>query len=59
MNKPLTFEQWKADLAPPKNDDLTKSLERLHQLDYNKEYEQMLKREYQEYLADFNGSWLL
>jgi hypothetical protein len=59
MNKPLTFEQWKADLAPPKNDDLTKSLERLHQLDYNKEYEQMLKREYQEYLGDFNGSWLL
>jgi len=59
MNKPLTYEQWKADLAPPKNDDLTKSLERLHQLDYNKEYEQMLKREYQEYLGDFNGSWLL
>jgi hypothetical protein len=59
MNKPLTFEQWKADLAPPKNDDLTKSLEPLHQLDYNKEYEQMLKREYQEYLGDFNGSWLL
>jgi hypothetical protein len=59
MNKPLTYEQWKADLAPPKNDDLTKSLERLHQLDYNKEYEQMLKREYQEYLSDFNGNWLL
>jgi len=59
MNKPLTFEEWKADLAPPKDDNLIKAMHRLHQLDYTKEYEEMLKREYQEYLSDFGGRWLI
>lgn len=57
--KPLTFEEWKADLAPSFNDELVKSMNRMHNIDYKKEWEDMLKREYQEYLDNLNGSWLL
>jgi hypothetical protein len=57
--KPLTFEEWKGNLAPQWSDEQSKSLNRLHNIDYKKEHEDMLKREYQEYLSDFNGNWLL
>jgi hypothetical protein len=57
--KPLTFEEWKGSLAPKWSDEQQKSLTRLHNIDSKKEFDDMLKREYQEYLSDFNGSWLL
>lgn len=59
IKKPLSFEEWKANIAPPFNDDAVKSLDRMHSIDYKKEFDEMLKREYQEYLSDFNGNWLL
>jgi hypothetical protein len=59
LEKPLSFEEWKADKAPQFNDQLVKSMERMHGIDYKKEYDEMLKREYQEYVSDLNGSWLL
>ena len=59
LEKPLSFEEWKGNKSPQFNDDLLKSMDRLHSIDYKKEYEEMLKREYQEYLNDFNGNWLL
>jgi hypothetical protein len=59
IKKPISFEEWKADKAPQFNDELVKSMERMHGIDYKKEYDEMLKREYQEYVSDLNGSWLL
>ena len=56
---PLTFEEWKADLAPSFDDEKIKSMNRMHGIDYKKEFEQMLQREYQEYLDNLNGNWLL
>lgn len=55
----LTFEQWKADLAPSFDDEMIKSMNRLHGVDYRKEFEETLKREYEEYLDNLNGNWLL
>ena len=57
--KPLSFEEWKSDLAPMWSDDGMKALQRLHNIDAQKEFEEMLKREYAEYLSNLNGSWLL
>ena len=57
--KPLSFEEWKSDLAPMWSDDGMKALQRLHNIDPQKEFEEMLKREYGEYLSNLNGSWLL
>ena len=57
--KALTFEEWKGNLAPSWSDEQAKSLERLHKIDSKKEFEAMLKREYQEYLDNLNGNWLL
>jgi len=59
IEKPLTFEEWKGDLAPSFDDNMIKSMQRLHNIDYKKEFDEMLKREYQEYLSNFNGNWLL
>lgn len=59
INKPLTFEEWKGDLSPSFDDKMITSMQRLHDIDYKKEFEEMLKREYQEYLSNFNGNWLL
>ena len=57
--KALTFEEWKGNLAPHWSDEQNKSLERLHNVDAKKEFEEMLKREYNEYLDNLNGNWLL
>lgn len=57
--KPLSFEEWKGNLAPQYSDETMKSMERLHNIDYKKEFEEMLKREYNEYCSNLNGNWLL
>lgn len=59
MEQPLSFEDWKGNKASSFNDELLKSMDRLHSIDYKKEFEQMLKVEYQNYVDDFNGNWLL
>jgi len=59
IEQKLSFEEWRADKAPQFNDELMKSMERMHNIDYKKEYEDMLKREYNEYLSNLNGNWLL
>ena len=56
---PLTFEEWKGNVAPQFSDITMKSLQRLHGVDYQKEFEEMLKREYNEYKSNLNGNWLL
>lgn len=57
--KPLSFEEWKANMAPPYSDAAAKSMERLHKIDAKKEFDNMLKSEYNEYLSNLNGNWLL
>ena len=57
--KAKTFEEWKGELAPQFSDEMIKSMKRLHDIDYQKEFDEMLKREYNEYLSNLNGSWLL
>lgn len=59
MDKPMTYEEWKGEKAPSMSDEMTKSMNRLHKIDVKKEFEEMLKLEYQNYLDDFNGNWLL
>ena len=57
--KALTFEEWKGSMAPQWSDEQAKSMSRLHNIDTKKEFEDMLQREYQEYLDNLNGNWLL
>jgi hypothetical protein len=57
--KPLSFEEWKGNYGAQFNDEHMKSMQRLHNIDVKKDYEEMLKREYQEYCDNLNGSWLL
>lgn len=57
--KPLSFEEWKGSLAPTFSEETIKSINRLHNIDYKKEFDDMLKREYNEYLSNINGNWLL
>jgi hypothetical protein len=57
--KTLTFEDWKGSMAPQFSDEMMKSMDRLHNIDYKKDFDEMLKREYQEYLSNLNGNWLL
>ncbi len=57
--KPLTFEEWKGTVAPSFDDERTKAMNRMHGLDYKKEFDEMLRREYEEYLDNINGNWLL
>ena len=57
--KPLSFEEWKGNMAPSYSDEHLKSMQRLHNIDAKKEFDDMLQREYQEYLDNLNGGWLL
>lgn len=57
--KPLSFEEWKGNMAPQFSDEVMKSLKNLHNIDYQKEFDYMLQREYNEYLENLNGNWLL
>ncbi len=58
-NQPMTFEEWKGNMAMPYSEESVKSLERLHKIEAQKEFDSMLQREYNEYLDNFNGNWLL
>jgi hypothetical protein len=57
--KPLTFDEWKGQIAPQYSGDKLKAYDRLHAVDYQKEFDNMLKAEYNEYLSNLNGNWLL
>lgn len=57
--KPLTFEEWKGNIAPRWSDDQSKALTRLYNIDAKKEFDEMLQREYAEYCSNLNGDWLL
>jgi hypothetical protein len=57
--KPLSFEEWKGNIAPVYSGDKLKAFDRLHSVDYEKEFNAMLKSEYAEYLSNLNGDWLL
>jgi len=57
--KPLSFEEWKGNIAPHYQGEKLKSYNRLHNLDYKKEFDEMLQTEYAEYLSNLNGDWLL
>ena len=57
--KPMSFEEWKGNKAPQFSDETMKSLERLHGIDYKKQFDEMLKNEYNEYCSNLNGNWLL
>lgn len=59
QEKPLTFDEWRGSIGPIMSDEMMKSMERLHNIDSKKEFDDMLKREYNEYLDNFNGNWLL
>lgn len=59
LEKPLSFEEWKGSLAPSFGEEFMKSMERLHSINYKEEFDRMLKHEYNEYLSNFNGRWLL
>lgn len=56
---PLTFEEWKGNRAMQFSEETVKSLNRLHNIDYQKEFDNMLREEYNEYLSNINGNWLL
>ena len=43
IQKPLSFEEWKGNLAPQFSDETMKSMERLHNIDYKKEFEEIVK----------------
>jgi len=58
LKTPLTFEEWKGSRSVQWSEDQSNALKRLHNMDTKKEFEEMLKNEYEEYLSDFNGSWL-
>ena len=57
--KPLTFEEWKGNRAPQYSDETIQSLNRLHKIDYKEEFDKMMREEYNEYLSNINGNWLL
>lgn len=55
----MTYDEWKGALAPSFDDNMMTAMKRLHDYDYKERFEEMLKREYQEYLGNLNGNWLL
>ena len=57
--KPLSFEEWKGNVAPQFSDEKIKAMDRLHNIDYQKEFDEMLQKEYAEYCSNLNGSWLI
>jgi len=59
IEQKLSFEEWKSQLAPQMSDDKIKAVTRMHNIDYKEEWEKTLKNEYQEYLSNLNGNWLL
>ena len=59
MDEPLSFEEWKEQSGLKYNDRMGDFMMRQYKEDYKASWEDMLKREYQEYLSDFNGTWLL
>lgn len=56
---PMSFDEWKGSVAPQFTEHTMTALNRLHGVDYKKEFEEMLKREYDEYKSNLNGNWLL
>jgi hypothetical protein len=59
MEKPLTFDEWKETTGMRLNDRMVEFMKTHYNEDYKKQWEDMMKAEYQEYLMDFNGNWLL
>lgn len=57
--KPLSYEEWKGSVAPSFDEERYKAMQRIHNIDARKDFDEMLKREYQEYLNNLNGNWLL
>jgi hypothetical protein len=55
----LSFEEWKANLAPSMPEDKISAMSRLHEIDYKEQWQLTLEREYAEYLSNLNGNWLL
>lgn len=58
-NKPLEFDEWKKTISINYPSNYSEAYKRLHGVDPAAEQESMLRAEYEEYLADFKGSWLL
>ena len=56
---PLSFDEWKENCGLKYDEKFGDFMMRQYNEDYKKSWEEMLKREYQEYLGDFNGNWLL
>lgn len=56
--QPLSYDEWKQTCAVSFQDNYNKAFERLHGSNPEKDFEVMLKSEYQEYLNDLNGNWL-
>lgn len=56
---PLSFDEWKENCGFKYDEKFGDFMMRQYNEDYKKSWEEMLKREYQEYLGDFNGNWLL
>lgn len=59
FDTPLSFDDWKQTTGYKLNDGMVDFMKQNYQEDYKKSWEDMLKAEYQHYLMDFNGNWLL
>ena len=59
FDTPLNFDEWKETTNFRLNDKMVEFMKQTYQEDYKKSWEDMLKSEYQHYLMDFNGNWLL
>ena len=59
FDTPLDFDEWKETTNFRLNDKMVEFMKQTYQEDYKKSWEDMLKAEYQHYLMDFNGNWLL
>ena len=59
IEQPMSFEEWKSSLAPSMPEDKVAAFSRMHDIDFKKQWEETLKNEYQEYLSNLNGNWLL
>jgi len=59
IEQKLSFEEWKATMAPSMPEDKISALSRLHEIDYKEQWQLTLEREYAEYLSNLNGNWLL
>ena len=58
-NQPLSFDDWKETCGLKYDEKFGEFMLRQYSEDYKAQWEEMIKREYQEYLGDFNGNWLL